>query len=380
MILRRRWRTSVLEALDWIEERCIFVTRAEWPELRRRALALEDDRILAFLLRELRDRHGFVLDPKATQRFRARWSAGLAYGLGMVAVHPECVVIDVTPGGPAERAGVLLGDRVESVDGKRPVELPGKGVIDLTHRRRVHLAFSRRGTGRAIDLVIEPVEHSARSWPSGFALEGGTAYLNLPKVGIADADTYVAAAHDVIRALDEAAPRGWIVDLRRNMGGNPYALLVAAGPILGDGRIGGLIDRHRTLSAWVYRDGQVFAGPIRRNGVAGPYTLRRHDTAVAVLTSKLTASAGEALTVAFRGRPRACSVGEATFGTPTGLDAKILRDGRLLAVSVAAYADRNGNAYRAPVVPDERVDLDWSSPIFDDRAVKAARAWLATSS
>jgi carboxyl-terminal processing protease len=384
-VVRRLLRDPLQEALDWIEQRSIFGGQADWPALRREALAIRGrDRTTArrgqainFVLRRLGDRHALVLEPHLSKPFRSRWTNGLACGFGMLAVHPERVVVDVTPGGPAACAGVRVGDRVETLNGKAPDELPGKRLLDLAEGNTARLTLSRAGQSRSIELLLTPREHPTRREPSGRALAPTIAYVELPRVGIADAETYVLVSHELFRAFDGPSPRGWVLDLRRNTGGDVYALLAAAGPLLGDGEIGGMVDVAGRRSSWTYRSGQAFDGADRRAGISLPYELEEPKAPVAVLTSRLTASAAEALTIAFRARDRSRSLGEATFGVTTGLEVKVLSDGMMLAASTWAYSDRAGGVYLGPVEPDEAVVVDWSDAA--DQALQSACRWLAAS-
>jgi C-terminal processing protease CtpA/Prc len=99
--------------------------------------------------------------------------------------------------------------------------------------------------------------------------------------------------------------------------------------------------------------------------------------AVAVLTSRLTASAGEGVAVAFRGRPQSRSFGEPTAGVPTCLAATTLSDGSLLSVSACLFVDRAGLAYRDAITPDKPVAARWELlDTDDDPVLLAAVRWL----
>jgi carboxyl-terminal processing protease len=98
--------------------------------------------------------------------------------------------------------------------------------------------------------------------------------------------------------------------------------------------------------------------------------------AVGLLTSRLTASAGEAVVVAFRGRPLSRSFGEATAGVPTGLEDLWLEDGALLRLSTSCFCDRLGRAYSGPIEPDEPIDPWEMFGSDEDLVLRAALRWL----
>ena len=108
-----------------------------------------------------------------------------------------------------------------------------------------------------------------------------------------------------------------------------------------------------------------------------PYRLKHTLPPVAVLTGPKTASAGEAIVVAFRGRPSTRSFGEPTAGVPTANQGFRLSDGALLVLTVAVDADRTGRTYDSTIPPDQLVPVDLSqigTPA--DGGVQAATTWL----
>ena len=107
------------------------------------------------------------------------------------------------------------------------------------------------------------------------------------------------------------------------------------------------------------------------------YTLQRPEPPVAVLTSRLTVSSGEAITISFRGRPATRSFGEATAGLPTSNQAFPLVDDAVLVVMVSREADRTGRIYEGRIPPDESVAIDWTRiGTDDDPVLSGATAWL----
>ncbi|MFJ8555082.1 S41 family peptidase [Streptomyces sp. NPDC093676] len=97
----------------------------------------------------------------------------------------------------------------------------------------------------------------------------------------------------------------------------------------------------------------------------------------AVLTGKRTASSGEAVVVAFRGRPQTRFFGEQTSGVPTGNEMYRLSDGAMLVLTEVKDADRTGRAYDAPIPPDVEIVKD-PRPVArnQDEVLQAAQSWL----
>jgi hypothetical protein len=67
------------------------------------------------------------------------------------------------------------------------------------------------------------------------------------------------------------------------------------------------------------------------------------------------ASSGEAIAVAFQGRPNTQTFGGPTRGTPTGIEGFTLSDGAVIGLTVGQFADRTGRLYGplGGLVPDE---------------------------
>jgi carboxyl-terminal processing protease len=248
--------------------------------------------------------------------------------------------------------------------------------------------------------VVLPGAVGARAVPAGAPpadsldgeiVGGRYGYLRVPTfavpLGTPDAAARITAMADtlqaLVRAVDAQGPCGWVVDLRHNRGGNMWPMLVGVAPILGEGPYGAFVDASGGSVQWYYADGA--AGTLSASGVRSvaartsrpPYALRRPDPPVAVLTDSLTASSGEAIAVAFRGRPAARSFGGATTGVPTANAGYRLPDGAFLLIMVSVDADRTGRRYDTRIPPDVPVPQT-AAPATDDATVVAATGWLAT--
>lgn len=193
--------------------------------------------------------------------------------------------------------------------------------------------------------------------PRGELLGGRIGYLWLPHlVGEGDhATRYAHTAQAVIRELEATRPCGWIVDLSENMGGNMWPMLVGVGPLLGEGEAGRFVGSDGTTTSWGYRDGAAALDGTVMARIEQPTNTVHPLPPVAVLTSEQTMSSGEALAVAFRGRPDSRSFGTPTAGLSTGNESYTLSDGAVLILTTVIFADRTGAMYGASIAPDEAV-------------------------
>jgi len=191
---------------------------------------------------------------------------------------------------------------------------------------------------------------------------------------------YATLTQRAIRAVDATGPCGWVVDVRRNIGGDFWTYVAGIGPILGEGDLGGFVFPSGAREHWAYRDGKVLWDAQQRDEtyVADPiYTPKRPTAPVAVLTSRATFAAGELVRVAFQGRPNTRSFGEPTGGRPVLQLHTTLSDGGHISLAAAYPFDRTGQVYDRPIPPDQAIDMDW--PEFgtaQDPVLAAALDWL----
>jgi C-terminal processing protease CtpA/Prc len=189
---------------------------------------------------------------------------------------------------------------------------------------------------------------------------------------------YAAAIQQLIRDLDAQEPCGWIVDLRENTGGNMWPMLAGLGPIVGEGEVGAFIFPDGRQEIWSYQNGQaLLEEQVIAEGNGAAYELRAVSPPVAVLTGVNTASSGEAIVVAFRGRPDTRSFGLYTTGVPTANGVFPLSDGAWIILTGAVYADRTGQTYDDRIYPDELVDEVQNYTFIEDEAIpQPALDWL----
>jgi len=236
-----------------------------------------------------------------------------------------------------------------------------------------------QSVGRRFGVTLEDV---ATEDPVARLLESGFGYLQVPPFsgGAEEANALVARYHDLIGEVDASAPVcGWIVDVRGNTGGNMWPMVAGVAPLLGEGTVGHFVDADGRVSDWFIENGRVGVDDFVLVEARSTSPLKTPDPAVAVLTDGRTASAGEAVAIAFRGRPNTRSFGAPTWGVSTANSAFPLSDGAVIVLTVATMADRFGNVYGGEVVPDVAAPGTASdaSP-GADAALAAATRWLET--
>jgi C-terminal processing protease CtpA/Prc len=185
---------------------------------------------------------------------------------------------------------------------------------------------------------------------------------------------FAGQLQSIIAELDALNPVGWVVDLRRNGGGNMWPMLAGLGPLLGHNPIGFFAAANSF--AWRYEDGAALIDRnilCRADGKA--HTLRVAEPKTAVLIGQGTASSGEAVCIAFAGRPHTRSFGAPTAGQSTANESHALSDGAILALTASIMADRLGRTYEHVIVPDVIVSPESADQEHDATWVEAI-AWI----
>jgi hypothetical protein len=219
----------------------------------------------------------------------------------------------------------------------------------------------------------------ARVDPSAMLVAPGVGYVDVPAFsgGGAEGDVLASSYHALIESVDTLGTScRWVVDLRGNTGGNMWPMLAGIGPVLGEDTVGYFIDPDSVITSWIYEAGTAGVDSIVVATSDPVYELVSPRPHVAVLTDGETASSGEAIAVAFRGRPDTRSFGQATWGVSTANAAFPLPDGAVIFLTVATMVDRDGTVYGEELVPDEIVSGSKTGAPGSDAALAAALSWL----
>ncbi|WP_181369445.1 S41 family peptidase [Flavobacterium album] len=237
----------------------------------------------------------------------------------------------------------------------------------------IHYALTLLGDGHSYFAPVTDVSEDDKGAPPVLHDEivpGNIGYIRVRYcMGNAkQKQQYVDAILNDIRIRDKQELIGWIVDLRGNFGGDMSPMLAGMGPLLGNGIIGYTQYPDGKESTWRYDKGKFLFEEGSDTIKQEEYILKNNNPFVAVLTDTLTASSGEAVTVAFRARPKTKSFGTHTYGVPTSNQRFDLSDGSNILLTVGVFADRNHNPYRGPIYPDTETT--------NDKALPEAVNWL----
>jgi carboxyl-terminal processing protease len=232
-----------------------------------------------------------------------------------------------------------------------------------------------------------PSPYGSRMQPEGRVIDARGArigFVFMPQ-GRRD-DAFATRFAAMVDTIGRANVCGWIVDLRGNGGGDMWPMLAGIGSLLGEGEVGGWVHANGRSERHFYRDGRSIARDTTgaehvRSAAAAPPAPVSRDVPVAVLLDRGTASSGEVLAIAFRGRPNTRLFGEPSFGATTATRGFQLPDGANLVIAIATLSDAQGRTYSRNVTPDEHVASGTVMPDQDsDAAIGRATEWIAAGS
>ena len=280
------------------------------------------------MMQSLHDSHTAFVPPSLYQEIKRRESGQAAFnGVGIVLLHRDgqYYINEIYPGGPAERAGVRVFDRIIAVDGHATADLSDdavSGMIRGTAGTRVTLTVARPGAADQIDIAIVrgPIHVPT---VTDHMLPGDIGYVRLyefvPGVG--------NSIRNAMQDLRLGGMKALVLDLR----GNP----------------GGLVSELREVSAAILPQGSPVLQMRTRTGRSVVMQTPNapvvpSSVPIVVLVDEGTASAAELLSAAVQEQGRGVVEGTKTAGAVEIGITIDLPEGAGMAVTVARVLTGKG--------------------------------------
>lgn len=247
------------------------------------------------------------------------------------------VVSSVTPGGPAEAAGILAEDKITEVDGE---SITGKTAADVSALVKgeagtdVTLTIFRESTGEVLEKTVtrQDIQVKTVSWRMMDDNIGYIAITNFRE------NTY-SQFKEALDMLEAEGMEKLVLDLRNNTGGLVKSAHEIGEELLPEGIMVYTMDkegnREDTLCDDVY-----------------------NDVPLVVLVNGNSASAAEILAGAIQDTGRGQLIGTTTFGKGLVQRLFTLPDGSGLNVTIQKYYTPNGTSiHGVGITPDYEVEL-----------------------
>ncbi len=222
-------------------------------------------------------------------------------------------------------------------------------------------------------------------WKRGPRIEGkiinGMAYLSIPYMGVnkqEQIDTHANWVYNEIAKLQKQNPKGWIIDLRLNGGGNIRPMLAGLAPFFKDGIVSYYINRKgQSEDESAFRDGDFLMDGKVQATIKNKIT-SFPNSKVAVLIGPGTGSSGEITASVFSERPNTMLLGDDTAGLANATNGFVFNHNKTyFRISNAYIANHNKRKFPEIIKPDLYVKGNESfNNIVNDTAVKKAIVWL----
>jgi carboxyl-terminal processing protease len=311
------------------------------------------------MLKSLGDRWSQYFPSGNTRTFKAAVEGSFS-GVGVWLRNSELEkiqIVAVVPGSSAETAGVLVGDYLIAVDGKKVEGLTlGEVTAALTDNENstARLSLETDNQIRAVSVTRQNIEINPVTIST---LASGVTVIKI-------SDFARGTARDVRSALaTQIGERtGVVLDLRGNSGGLVTEAVEVAGTFLNGGAV---VEFHKANTA-----PQILKASAQGDGI----------TPLVILVDAATASAAEIVAAALQDRSRAVIVGENTYGKAAVQDVKTLSDGSIIELTVGYYVTPNGNRIDGVgVAPDIFVARDDENISAESRALQVLDGLVAAA-
>ncbi len=289
--------------------------------------------VIPSVLREL-DPHSVYLPP-AQLKNADEQLMGNFDGIGIQFNVPSdtAIVINVIPGGPSERAGLMSGDRIVEVDGVvvAGVKMPQDSLISKLRGESgslVNVMIKRLGVKDIISFDIIRDKIPVKSVDVAYMINDTLGYIKLSKFT-------KTSYHEFMESMEQFKAEGvrsLVFDLRDNAGGYFDQALLLSNEFLEKGDLIVYMQGRRRPRQDFYADGK---------GTMRDITLR-------VLVDEGSASSSEIFAGAIQDNDRGLIVGRRSFGKGLVQEPIYFSDNSGIRLTVARFYTPTGRSIQKP--------------------------------
>ena len=267
---------------------------------------------------------------------------GEIVGVGVqIEFDPESGYTDVhgtMPGSPAEKAGLLAGDKIVSIGGKLyKGKTEGDVIGDIRGKAGEPVSFTVLRGDKLLPFTLTRAV-VAYDEVTQALLPGGVGYVHVHSFTSKTAERLRAALQDMQQRSDVAL----VIDLRDNQGGSFEAAVAMADMLLPAGTGIVTVKKRDAEEKLVSKS----TAPLLPN------------VPVVVLVSHVTASGGELVTAALKEGRKAQVVGARTFGKWTVQAIDELANGYAIKYTLGLFQTPSGQSFDGVgLTPDIEVDM-----------------------
>ena len=269
---------------------------------------------------------------------------GIEFVIREDTIHVQSVIKN----GPAERAGLLAGDKIVTIDDSAFV---GKEVTNQEAMRRlkgpkdtkVKIGVARYGQKDVKHFTVTRGEIPQRSITSTYMIDDHTGYIRIKNFG----ETTYGELLVSLATLSQQGFDNLVIDLRDNTGGYLDRAIQISNEFLPKNKL------------IVYTQGRKSPRQEYRSNGHGSY----QQIPLVVLINEGSASASEIFAGAMQDNDRATIIGRRSFGKGLVQQQIEFNDHSLIRLTIARYYTPSGRCIQKPYAPghDEDYELDLMS-------------------
>ena len=264
---------------------------------------------------------------------------GIEFTIRKDTIHVQNVVKN----GPAQRAGILAGDKIVSVDGKTFV---GKVVTQDEAMRRlkgpkdtkVKIGVVRYGQKAVKYFTVTRGDIPQRSITATYMLDKSTGYIKIKNFG----ETTYPELLIALAQLSQERFSNLVIDLRDNGGGYMNSAVQMANEFLPKNKLIVYMQGHKSPRQDFRSDGH------------GSY----QKIPLIVLINEASASASEIFAGAMQDNDRATIIGRRSFGKGLVQQQIGFPDGSMIRLTISRYYTPSGRCIQKPFKPGDNQDYD----------------------
>lgn len=242
----------------------------------------------------------------------------------------EIIVIAPIEGSPADRAGIMPGDQIVSIDDQLVVDIDPQAVVALmrgTIGSTIRLVIRQRSTRQLKSLSLAREQIAVQSVRAQL-MKGGVGYFRIKAFQVGTHREFLDGLTALRREVGDLT--GIVLDLRNNPGGLVREAAALADEFLSHGVLFTTRHRGQTLLVDEARKGGAFTqGPL------------------VVLINEYSASAAELVAGALKDHARAVVYGARSFGKGSVQTLLPLAHGGALKLTTALYYTPSGQTTQA---------------------------------
>lgn len=250
-------------------------------------------------------------------------------------------VMSVIHGGPAEKVGVLAGDRIVTADKTSLVGMSNEDVMrNLKGPKDSHvkLGIKRHGTKKLIYFDVKRGDIPVVSVDASYMINSTTGYIRVKNFG---EQTYAEMLVSLAK-LNMEGMKKLIVDLRGNRGGYMHIAIQMVNEFLPEDKLVVYTQGRKSPREDFFSDGR------------GSF---KHIPLV-VLVDEGSASASEIFAGAIQDNDRGTIIGRRSFGKGLVQQPMEFRDGSVVRLTVARYYTPSGRCIQKPYVKGHDEEYD----------------------